>query len=95
MDKVEEFISRRWSHSDANWLDGNCYWFSHILCAQFPCLKQYYLPVTGHWIAGNSLVNKWYDASGAITPNEEVWLIDWIKQIDPKWFEHLMRDTKD
>ncbi len=95
MDKVEEFISRRWRQNDANWLTGNCYWFSRILCAQFPYLKIYYDPVQGHFFAGSSLLDKYYDASGAIRLPENVYTLGDIMESDPKWFARLMRDCKD
>jgi hypothetical protein len=33
--EVIEFINRRWK-KDANWLDGNCYYFALILKHRFP-----------------------------------------------------------
>lgn len=92
MDEIEEFISRRWSTSDAHWLSGNCYWFAQILIMRFPYLRLYYLPVEGHFVAGTP--SRYYDATGKNQSKEKPILFDEIKQTDPAWAERLLRDCR-
>ena len=92
MDEIEEFISRRWSTSDAHWLSGNCYWFAQILIMRFPYLRLYYLPVEGHFVAGTP--SRYYDATGRNSSKEKPILFDEIKQTDPAWAERLLRDCR-
>lgn len=99
MDEVEEFIARRWSTSDANWQNGNCYWFAYILCERFPYLGIYYQPIIGHFVAGlrpfKAADNiKYYDASGAVKADPNFIPIWEIAEKDPLWFQRLMRDCK-
>ena len=93
MDEVEEFILRRWEGTDAHWLDGNCYWFAHILTARFPYLKIYYMPISGHFVAGTP--SRYYDANGENKDKEKPILFDEIQQTDPVWAARLMRDCRD
>ena len=44
-DKIIVFIQHRFANIDINWLNGNCYWLAHRLCARFPYLKIYYMPI--------------------------------------------------
>ena len=92
MDEIEEFISRRWSTSDAHWLSGNCYWFAQILIMRFPYLRLYYLPAEGHFVAGTP--SRYYDATGRNLSKEKPILFDEIKQTDPAWAERLLRDCR-
>ena len=93
MDEVEEFIQRRWKGTDAHWLDGNCYWFAHILTARFPYLKIYYMPLSGHFVAGTP--SRYYDANGENKDKEKPILFDKIRQVDPVWAARLVRDCRD
>ena len=47
---VVDFIEKRFpSTNDANWMNGNCYWFARILCDCFPFLQIGYDPIIGHF----------------------------------------------
>ena len=87
--EVLEFINRRFK-KDENWCDGNCYWFSLILCARFPNFRIYYAPIIGHFVAGDG--DKFYDWIGEYTVDEKLVLFDDIKKEDTLWYEHLVRD---
>jgi hypothetical protein len=49
MDKVEEFIHRRFK-TDCNWTGGNCYYFALILKDRFPKGKIVYEVIDGHFM---------------------------------------------
>lgn len=87
--EILDFINRRWQ-INANWLDGNCYWFAHILVTRFSELEIYYLPVQGHFVAGNGIV--FYDWTGVVVTDEEPLALSDIKQTDPLWYQRLVRD---
>ena len=87
--EVLDFINRRWQE-DCHWLDGNCYWFAHILHTRFSILEIYYLPIEGHFICGDG--KNFYDWSGYKIPKEEPWLFSDIAINDPLWFERIVRD---
>lgn len=87
--EILEFIHRRW-RKDANWLDGNCFWFAHILITRFPHLQLYYLPIIGHFIVGDD--TSFYDWTGEIVPNEEPWLFSRIRDEEPYWYNRIVED---
>lgn len=87
--RVEDFIKKRFN-KDCNWLSGNCYYFAVILCARFPELKIYYLPIKGHFICGDK--ENFYDWTGKIEVNEPFLLFEEIKNNDPAWYNRLLRD---
>lgn len=87
---VEEFINRRWK-KDLDWLNGNCYWFAKILTLRFPELELYYLPVRGHFVAGNDLIG-FFDYNGPVYTNENCIKLSAIEKEDPLWYSHIMRD---
>ena len=89
-DEVLEFIQRRWSNTDANWLCGNCYWFAKILTIRFPYLKLYYLCVRGHFVAGTP--SRWYDAQGLNTDRERPVLFEELERTEPDWAKRIIRD---
>lgn len=89
MDEVVEFIKRRWL-LDSHWLDGNCYWFAHILITRFPHLDIYYLPIEGHFVVGDGI--NFYDWTGLVILEEKPWLFSYIKETDPSWYSHIVRD---
>lgn len=86
---VENFIKQRWQ-IDSHFLDGNCLWFAIILKIRFPELEIYYLPIQGHFIVGKD--NSYYDWTGKMKIEEEPLLLENIKQKDPLWYSHLIRD---
>ena len=89
--EVKEFISRRFDQ-DCHWTDGNCYWFANILVTRFPSLDIYYFPHQGHFVAGNAW--EFYDWTGRVEPlkDEPAILLYDLKQNDPLWYSHLIRD---
>ena len=93
MDEVKEFINRRWSDTDAHWKDGNCYWFAQILINRFPYLHLYYMPVSGHFVAGTP--SRYYDSGGRNYEREKPILFEEIQRLDPLWASRLMRDCRD
>lgn len=93
MDEVQGFIKRRWSDTDAHWTDGNCYWFAQILIMRFPYLRLYYMPISGHFVAGTP--SRYYDAKGENKEKEKPLLFDVIKKTDPLWAARLLRDCRD
>ena len=60
MDKIEEFINRRFQ-SDCDWLEGNCYYFARILKMRFKGEIWYDL-VEGHFLFRS--FDKFYDWGG-------------------------------
>ena len=89
MDEILDFISRRWK-KDANWLNGNCYWFAYILMSRFPFLNIYYLPIEGHFICGDGV--KFYDWTGIVQLNEKPYLFSELKIQEPNWYNRIWRD---
>lgn len=83
------FIQRRFP-MDCNWVNGNCFWFASILSARFPNLSIYYLPVTGHFIAG--ALGTYFDWTGQIFPEETPLLLEELCKNDDKWGWRLLRD---
>ncbi len=87
---VLEFITRRFP-IDCNWTTGNCYYFTTILCARFPQMKIYYMPVTGHFVASSDKVN-FYDHTGRVEVQEDIYDFELLKEEDPLWYNRLIRD---
>ena len=90
MSNIIDFITRRFGDTDANWFDGNCYYFSVILCDRFPELKIYYEPVIGHFVAGDGKV--FYDAAGVYYTEYRPILFSEIQKNDPIWAKRIKRD---
>ena len=89
MDQIVDFIKRKFNQTDANWQNGNCYWFARILCDRFPRqLQIYYLPIEGHFVAGNG--TDFYDWTGKLNLQDivKISLID-IQKSDPIWYDRL------
>ena len=97
MDKIEEFINRRFP-SDCNWLDGNCYYFARILKMRFKGEIWYDL-VEGHFLFRN--FDKFYDWGGwredydFSKPETVENLVKWsnYKKIDPVHYDRIVRDV--
>jgi len=86
---IKEFILRRFNN-DSNWLNGNCLWFSLILSLRFPGGNIYYLPVDGHFVYEYN--SKYYDWSGEIPCPENKLKLNDLKELDPTWYNRLIRD---
>lgn len=97
MDKIEEFINRRFQ-SNCDWLEGNCYYFARILKMRFKGEIWYDL-VEGHFLFRN--FDKFYDWSGLREeydfdkPETVENLVKWAdyKRIDPVHYERIVRDV--
>ena len=87
--EVLEFINRRWK-KDADWCNGNCYWFAKILCERFSYLSIYYEPIVGHFVACSD--TKQYDWLGEYEIDKSLISLDDIKRLDPTWYNRLIRD---
>lgn len=93
--EVLEFIHKRWT-KDANWLDGNCYWFAHILISRFPYLEMYYLPIRGHFVVKDTRYHdRFYDWTGFVELDEMPIRLEAIAEHEPNWYLRLMRDCRD
>lgn len=86
---IKEFITRRWSDSDCKWTTGNCYWFAVILVTRFPCLKIYYEPIIGHFVAGDGIT--FYDINGEYISNN-LKALEEIEREDTSLYKRLVRD---
>jgi len=97
MDKIEEFINRRFQ-SDCDWLEGNCYYFARILKMRFKGEIWYDL-VEGHFLFRS--FDKFYDWSGWCEeynfdkPETVENLVKWsdYKRIDPVHYDRIVRDV--
>ena len=97
MDKIEEFINRRFQ-SDCDWLEGNCYYFARILKMRFKGEIWYDL-VEGHFLFRS--FDKFYDWRGwreeydFDKPETVENLVKWAnyKRIDPVHYERIVRDV--
>ena len=97
MDKIEEFINRRFQ-SDCDWLERNCYYFARILKMRFKGEIWYDL-VEGHFLFRS--FDKFYDWGGwreeydfdKLETIEN--LVKWsdYKKIDPVHYERIVRDV--
>ena len=92
MDEVLEFIQRRFT-KDADWTNGNCYWFARILCERFPYLRLYYEVIRGHFVAGTP--SRYYDFGGINQDDEKPILFEEIERDDPIWAARILRDCRD
>lgn len=97
MDKIEEFINRRFQ-SDCDWLEGNCYYFARILKMRFKGEIWYDL-VEGHFLFRS--FDKFYDWGGwreeydFSKPETVENLVKWAdyKRVDPVHYERIVRDV--
>lgn len=90
-DNILIFIEKRWQGTHARWFDGNCYWFAKILTIRFPCLKIYYFPIEGHFVAGTGKV--FFDADGEYNPfNKPFYDFEELKTSDKALYARLIRD---
>ena len=87
---VLDFIHRRFT-TDCNWTNGNCYWFAIILKERFN-LKIYYLPVPGHFVAGDG--EEFYDFNGRydIEDNTPIIQFEELKVTDISHYQRLIEN---
>jgi len=90
MEEIVQFINNRFSQTNANWLNGNCYWFAYILCSRFPELDIYYEPIVGHFMAGDG--KTYYDWTGIVRPEYVPLKFSHIKKEDSLWYDRIVRD---
>lgn len=90
--QIIEFINRRFPN-DQNWLTGNCYWMAHILAVRFN-LDIYYDPIIGHFFVGEGEYGPFYDWTGRIKTPAHYLKLSNLKEMDPTWYDRLMRDCK-
>ena len=90
-EEILDFIKRRFRNTDAKWTDRNCYWFSKILTERFPTLSIYYLPIEGHFVAGDG--ESFYDYKGELVASKyKIISFADIQYADPLWYERLVRE---
>ena len=89
-EEILDFINRRWKNTKANWTEGNCFWFARILADRFQDLSVYYLPISGHFVAGKNGV--YFDVTGKIDLKEPATSLSDIKEEDINWYYRLLRD---
>lgn len=94
--EVLEFTQRRFPpDKDLGFIDGNCYWFAHILHSQFSYLHIYYDQIPGHFVAGFSSMGPFFDQKGLYhSASSFLPSLSWIKKYDDTWYNRLMRDCK-
>lgn len=90
--EILEFIKKRFSSTNANWTNGNCYWFAKILTERFPDLIIYYEPTHGHFVAGSRENHVYYDYNGVVKERGIYTPFKIIEEEDPLWFDRLVRD---
>ena len=89
--EIIDFIQRRFNYTDANWLNGNCYWFAKILKDRFEDLEIYYEPVRGHFMSGDG--NHFYDYTGLLTElDSNPILLSEIAKSEPNMYRRLVED---
>lgn len=90
-EEIVDFIKRRFYNTNANWLNGNCYWFAKILAERFEGLKIYYEPIRGHFISGDG--NHFYDYTGLLTElDSNPILLSDIAKSEPNMYKRLVED---
>lgn len=88
-EEIVDFIKRRFYNTNANWLNGNCYWFAKILTDRFNYLDIFYDPIVGHFVAGVDDI--YYDYTGQVNP-EKVYKLSYIKDNEPNWYQRILKD---
>ena len=88
-EEILDFINRRFSSNNSNWLNGNCYWFSYILKGRFPEGEIFYEPAVGHFLF--KLNNKFYDWEGEYLEDTTL-AHKFSKDNDILLYKHLIRD---
>ena len=93
MDRIEEFIHRRFSQ-DCEWISGNCYYFAIILKSRFAGSIVYDL-IDGHFLFMD-LEHKLYDWTGL---RDDIYydgdrIVDWqsYADIDLLHYKRIRRD---
>lgn len=87
--EILDFINRRWK-KDADWCNGNCYYFSLILRHRFPYLENFYCPIKGHFVVGFD--GMFFDWTGRALLDEAPIPVSQIETEDPLLYARLLRD---
>lgn len=88
MDKVVEFINRRFPNNNGNWMNGNCYYFAVILQTRFPGGEIWYEPVVGHFLYKYN--NNFYSWTGIYTEDTSR-AFKFNPEFDESLFNRLIR----
>lgn len=89
MDKIEEFIKRRFKN-DCNWTSGNCYYFAIVLADRFRG-DIYYDVINGHFVC--KVGESYYDFLGKNTDKDAIY-IRWndFPSYDQLQYERIIAD---
>ena len=93
-EQVEDFIKRKFK-KEADWCNGNCYWFAHILSSRFIELRIWYEHVEGHFLAGDFTGTVFFDWSGFRSKDSLQGIpVLWsrLQVVDPKLAKRVERD---
>ena len=107
VERICKFIAN-FSGAENTFLNGCCYWFAYILHTMFD-LDIGYEPVDGHFVAsciiaeplhegGTAYSVRRFDVRGDVTEllaGKDIYDADWLKEHEPNWYKHLMRDCRD
>lgn len=83
---------RHFKDAQDTFLNGCCYWFSHILSVRFGGTT-YYDPIYGHFV--QKIGNDFYDVRGEVThiyQNMKLVCWDTYQSVDPLHYQHIVRD---
>ncbi len=101
--EVDGFI-KHFAGSESTFLHGCCYWFARTLEERFGSTHHIailYEPVEGHFITAISKDGepvRYYDIRGDVTElyaGMELYTPEWLRDNEPNWYQHIMRDCRD
>lgn len=103
--KVEDFIAN-FSEARHCFLYGCCYWFCEILMNRFKDevwhMAIVYEPKQGHFLTKIRedfySPEHYYDIRGDVTEDyndKSLYTLDYLKTIEPKYYDNLMRDCRE
>lgn len=93
--EILDFIERRWRGHEEIFLNGNCYWFAQILCERFPTLQMAYEPISGHFVAYDTLNCIAYDVTGECALAQKPLSLAWIQTCEPNWYQRILKNCRD
>lgn len=91
-DIILDFIERRFGDTDANWNNGNCYYFAVILDTRLNhCGEIVYDPIIGHF--KYRYEKNCYDSNGVNNQNMNSLIpLNTLRACDKSWYDRLIRD---